>query len=350
MKKLFCLLLFQASLLVSFACINEYHIDKYNRQHSRHEKTPVFYNSPDIAGATRFLSKYDPQQIEQYDKEIQSDIAVNLLYVGKKEEALSILRRLQKKYPGEYTITTNLGTAYELNGKNDSALFFIKKGIDLNNDSHEGSEWVHVKILEAKIHMAGHPGWLYTHRVLNTGASFSSPFSEILSSKTGDIEYQLQERVPFTPYPDAIMGNVFDELGDLYATQQSIELAYMAYDFSLLYDSSDRYTVRDKMKVLQPLLAEHHIPLPSWRDNYLSRTGKKITASAIDIAEKQLNDKNIREGQAAIGNLWDNLSGARQRRKQKEERRRAWLMVAGLVLVSGITITGLYRRQRKAAA
>jgi len=45
----------------------------------------------------------------------------------------------------------DLGTAYELAGKNEPALRWIREGLRRNPNSHKGTEWLHVKILEAKI-------------------------------------------------------------------------------------------------------------------------------------------------------------------------------------------------------
>ncbi len=328
------------------ACYNESHVNKSGKQTKRVEPMALFYNEPDKAEAKSFLAKYNLTALKTYDKEIQSDIAVNLGYLGRYPEALDILKKLQQKYPSDYNIAANLGTTYELLGKNELALLFINKGLQLNPDSHEGSEWVHVKILEAKIKMAGTPEWIYKNRILGTGVNFDSKESEALNDKAWDVEYQLQERIPFTPFPDALLANVFDELGDLYATQQSVELAYIAYDFALRNDSSDHFGVKAKMEALKPVLKKNKIPVPSWKEHYYNRKLSKIQSEITEEIVKQLtNPEKLKETTATINELVDGFSG---RNKEKEaQNRKNNLILAGSIILAGFVAIFIYTRLKK---
>jgi tetratricopeptide (TPR) repeat protein len=323
------------SLLPSHACYNETHVNKNGKQTNRVEPMALFYNEPDKAEARKFLAGYDLAKIKEYDKDIQSDMAVNLGYLGRYDEALVILKRLQLAFPDDYNIAANLGTTYELTGKNDLALQFIKKGLALNPDSHDGSEWVHVKILEAKLKMAVEPGWLYKNRVLGTGVTFDSKESGILNDKAWHVEYQLRERVPFTPFPDPLLANVFDELGDLYATQQSVELAYIAYDFSLRYDSADHYGVKAKMEALKPVLKKNKIPIPSWKQHYYNQELSKLQAEITEEVINQLSDpEKLKKTTDAVQGMVDSFSG--RDRRLEEEKRRKNLILAGITVLSGL--------------
>lgn len=327
------------------ACYNETHVNKNGKSTIRSEPMALFYNEPDKKVATEYLANHDLTKIKTYDADIQSDIAVNLGYLGRYAEALEILNRLQKEHPDNYNYAANLGTTYELLGKNELALQFIKKGIEINPDSHEGSEWVHVKILEAKLKMATQPGWVYQNRVLGTGVNFDSKESEILNEKTWHVEYQLQERIPFTPFPDALLANVFDELGDLYATQQSVELAYVAYDFAQRNDSADHFRVKAKMEALKPILKKNKIAIPSWKQHYynrkLSKLQAEITEEVVDFITKPGNGKDSFEG---ITGLIDRFTG---RNKEQEARnRRNNLIIAGSVILLGFAGIFMYIRRK----
>ena len=81
----------------------------------------------------------------------RSDYAVALMYLGRHQEAVTLLHQLEAERPGEYFVAGNLGTAYELTGKNEEALRWIREAIRRNPAAHEGTEWLHAKILEAKI-------------------------------------------------------------------------------------------------------------------------------------------------------------------------------------------------------
>src|SRR5258708_7777149 len=96
----------------------------------------------------------------------RSDYSVALMFLGRSEEAVTLLNQLEKEKPGEYFIAANLGTAYELSGNNEEALKWIKEGIHRDPTSHEGTEWLHVKILEAKITQEKDPHYFKTHSVL----------------------------------------------------------------------------------------------------------------------------------------------------------------------------------------
>jgi len=344
------LIIFLSFLVITFvplhACYNETHINKNGKNTNRSEPMALFYNEPDKVEARSFLAKYDLARLKDYDKDIQSDIAVNLSYLGRYSEALDILKKLQAAHPEDYNITANLGTTFELLGKNDLALQFIKKGIQLNPDSHEGSEWVHVKILEAKLKMAGQPGWIYNNRVLGTGVSFDSKESENLNNKAWHVEYQLKERIPFTPFPDAILANVFDELGDLYATQQSVELAYVAYDFALRNDSADHFGVKTKMEALKPILRKNKIGIPSWKGHYYNRQLSKLQAEIAEEVLKVLtNPDKAKDSIEGIMGLIDRFTG---RNKEQEARnRRNNLILAGTIVLAGFAGMLIYTRRKK---
>jgi tetratricopeptide (TPR) repeat protein len=335
---------------VVWACYNEMHIDKNGKSTNRHEPMNYYYNEPDKKTAKKFLAKYDLKKIPTYPSDEQSDIAVNLAYLGRYDEALYILRRLQISHPNDYNIAANLGTTYELVGKNDSALLFIKKGMQLNPDSHEGTEWVHVKILEAKLKMANNPNWINSNSVLGTGVSFSSKKSERLFQKAEDIEYQLQERIPFTPFPDALLGNVFNELGDLYATQHSVELAYIAYQFSLANDMADHFGVKKKMEQLKPILQKNNIPLPSWRAYYRNREHDQIKAEVVEGIIDQFTDKEkAKQTKGTVTTLFETLGIETPAERRKRERRRNLYIGAGIFALAVIGYVG-YRigiRKRK---
>jgi tetratricopeptide (TPR) repeat protein len=347
MKKFIALLIAVAIVKATIACLNETHTDKYGNTHIR-DKPLMFYNGPDKKNAAEYLKKYDLNKIGQYDKDVQSDIAVQLDYLGRYDEALTILKRLQQQYPDDYNIAANLGTTYELTGNNELALQFIKKGMQLNPGSHEGSEWVHIKILEAKMQLAKNPDWLLKNRVLHTGVNFNSKESEALSEKIYDIEYQLEERVPFTPFPDKILGNVFDELGDLLATQESMELAYAMYDFSLKYDPADNYGAAKKMEELKPLLIKNKLVPLGWKSYYYNRELSQIQAEVTEeVITVIANPDSVSKKIGGFKSMVDVFTGEKARR-EKEKKRRQLFLFAGIGIAAAAVIGfALYKKRKK---
>src|SRR5690606_28826111 len=74
--------------------------------------------------------------------EYLSDIGYVLVIQGKYAEALNLYLEIEKSHPNRYSTASNLGTIYELLGKNEKALEWIKKSVAINPHSHESSEWL----------------------------------------------------------------------------------------------------------------------------------------------------------------------------------------------------------------
>jgi tetratricopeptide (TPR) repeat protein len=186
-------------------------------------------------------------EVERYQAE--SNYAVVLLRMGKTEKALAILERLIQTYPNEYNIVANLGTTYELTGQNEKALQYIKKGLELNKESHAGSEWIHVKILEAKIAMQQNPNWLKENDILGKEARETAQSKEEVKIKgmIDELGYQLFERTQFIQPKDVMVGDLIMFLGDLYKQNRERINAINSYKLA------KKYTV-SKPEVLQASL------------------------------------------------------------------------------------------------
>ncbi len=181
-----------------------------------------------------------------------SDYSVCLMKLGKSREALDILTNLYSHYPKEYKIASNLGTAYELNGMADSALKYIRRGMELNPHDHEGSEWVHEKILETKLAMMKDPGFLKDRSVLQLTESQKKDTMVLYH-----ISIQLQERVPFIPVKDAIMASLFTDLGDISANLKSVEYARAYYQIAKEYYGGSSTELDNKIKEMAKLMNKY---------------------------------------------------------------------------------------------
>lgn len=169
--------------------------------------------------------------------EIRNDLAVALVHLGQVEEAIAILEELERKSPGQYAVAANLGTAYELNGENRKALEWIKEGVNRKRESHYGTEWLHVKILEAKLAMEQDPDWLKYHSVLETDfGTNEKPAPEIFTTdylgqkkNLNEIEdalaYQLHERLEFIKPPEPVVADLLVDLSRAFAVLRTPEHA-----------------------------------------------------------------------------------------------------------------------------
>jgi hypothetical protein len=190
----------------------------------------------------------------------RNDYAVALMYLGRSSDAVELLEKLETERPATYEIAANLGTAYELSGNNQRALHWIKEGITRNEDSHFGTEWLHVKILEAKLRQEKDSDYFKNHSVLNLDLSSIKavnrhdtitmdgeawPIEEI----TRAIDYQLIERLKFVKGKDPSVGSLLFDYAALEAASQTLESASALLKMAMEYGyPSERIT---------PLLAKY---------------------------------------------------------------------------------------------
>jgi len=195
------------------------------------------------------------------DPLVHSDHAAILVRLGRLDEAIALLEDLEKRSPGNYYVAANLGTALELKGDLEGALQWIQEGIRRNPEAHNGTEWLHVKILEARIALAKDPTWLETHSVL--GIDFGSEpkpamppgflvrgsagFSEGERARAA-LELQLHERLSLVKPPDPIVGDLLFDLSNVWALSASVEHARLALDLAEQYGVPRPLLARERSK------------------------------------------------------------------------------------------------------
>ncbi len=174
---------------------------------------PVDTKSKDV----RFGLSKMKSGLEKGDFEAAVDYCLYLIYDKQYKEAEKECRKVLKKWPQKYESAANLGTILEVNGKHKEALKWIKRSIEINPESHGGSEWIHVKILEAKLS----PDVAWTGPEM-TGFNFgqdSLPNSGQDSSTLAELQkhlfYQLNERVTFIQPEDPFIAALMFELGNV---------------------------------------------------------------------------------------------------------------------------------------
>ena len=196
----------------------------------------------------------------------RSDRAATLVYQGKAKEAVEILTEVEKEKPGEYIVAANLGTAYELHGDLPKAHHWISEAIRRNANAHDGTEWLHLLILDARMGLAKDPKRLETHSVL--GVDFGKdpepisppawPKGQSLRSTQHALEYQLHERMGFVPAPDPVVGDLLFDLGNVLASSMTVEHAIAVYDLALTYKPVQAELVAKRRAHLQDVIDSRH--------------------------------------------------------------------------------------------
>lgn len=180
--------------------------------------------------------------LEQYYKATKnlnylSDKGYVLIVLGKYQEAIDLYKRIEAIQPNRYSTASNIGTAYELIGKNTEALKWIEKAIKLNPDSHHKSEWIHGNILKAKL-----KGERYYTTDFILGFNFGNetiPETKLTKRELQDLRqslyYQLNERVSFVEPKEKIVAQLLFELGNMAFLLGNKDEAYDNYKLAEKY-------------------------------------------------------------------------------------------------------------------
>jgi hypothetical protein len=176
-----------------------------------------------------------------------NDLGVVLIYRRSYARAIDHFLDVERRFPGRHQTAANLGTALELAGYDEVALRWIRIGIRRNQNEHQRSEWLHARILQAKIVLKRDPHYL-DHRSV-AGLDFSRALipkmpamplgndgrrvSPALLERS--LSYQLFERTQFVKPKDPVVANLLMDWATLHLAGGSIENA------TALYDLAERY-------------------------------------------------------------------------------------------------------------
>ena len=251
------------------ACINTLRSDLY-----------MYKSQSDAERVKEVVAKLEEEYREDPTLETTNDLAVGRVFAGRYDDAIALLREAETKFPGNAVVAANMGTAFELAGNDDEALRWISEGVRRDPKEHVGSEWLHVRILEAKIALAKDPDWLRTHTVL--GVKFGTdpvpvrsgelPKDERGVSRTvrdvvRAIDYQLGERTTFVKPPDAVVADLYAAGGDLiWANGKARTLDdHLGYP-EFYYESALEYSANAAQSLVETRMASFKTMFPnsSW--------------------------------------------------------------------------------------
>ncbi|MBE8725232.1 tetratricopeptide repeat protein [Flavobacterium hungaricum] len=185
----------------------------------------------------RIIKELDSLYKKTDDLDYLSDKGYLLIVLGKYQEALNLYLNIEKREPNRYSTASNLGTLYELMGENQKAYTWIKKSIEINPESHNGSEWLHLKILEAKIKnlkdISGQ--FLINTNFGNKGEPQTKLSKTQIDELLQSIYYQVNERMSFIEPKDKVISILLFELANLTELKGENENALQIYRTARVY-------------------------------------------------------------------------------------------------------------------
>lgn len=186
--------------------------------------------------------------------------AITLMRLGEAKKAVKVLERLERSHPGLYNTAANLGTAYELSGDLWKARTWIKKGIERNPKSHDGTEWLHVGILDARLSLVKDPDWLAENSVL--GLDFgenptpTTPEGIDYEKTMKALKYQLRERISFVDPTDPIVADLLFDLANLTALKGAPDEAAAVLRLARLYNPNMHRPLDKRLEFFEFLAKE----------------------------------------------------------------------------------------------
>jgi tetratricopeptide (TPR) repeat protein len=193
--------------------------------------------------------------------EVKEDDAVILMLKGEYEASIKELLELNEKNQTKYSIASNLGTAYELNGENKKALQWITEGIKRDSNSHYGTEWLHQLILKVKIELEKKPKLLEEKRVITLPKKFTLDSNITIDKKIYTIykikdalQYQLQERLVFVKPQEAVVADLLFTFAKIEAQTSTLEEAISYLELAKLYGFSDPKLLEERMAFYQNII------------------------------------------------------------------------------------------------
>ena len=200
------------------------------------------------------------------DFKTQNDLAVTLVYLGRYPAALSYFAAIESNVPNQFATAANMGTTYELLGNATEAQRWIRESLRRKTDYHDNSEWIHLKVLEAKrsgINPTsvigldfGNRAWPSSPAELPVDAD-GKP--QTLAQVEDALIFQLHERLQFVRAPDASVASLLFDLGNLLTLRGENEQARDIFARSLKYGPANRNLVERRADAV----AEHS-PLPRY--------------------------------------------------------------------------------------
>ena len=204
-----------------------------------------------IENFEKIIKELDSLYLKTKDIAYLSDKGYVLVIQKKYDEALKLYLDIEKIKPNRYSTASNIGTIYELIGNNLKAYQWIQKAIKINPKSHESSEWLHLKILEAKI--SGDLSKTSSLFLINTSfGNDQQPKTNLSKKQLETLEkslyYQLNERISFIKKEDSIISILLFDLANIQLLEKNFRDAGIIYIQSIEYGLNDEL-IRNRLRL-----------------------------------------------------------------------------------------------------
>jgi hypothetical protein len=257
----------------ALACINS-----IGTNHHGHRFAPGNYTGDELVESLMWAAdrKYLDQEARRLATAVRTapdfaslnDLGVVLIRYGRNVEAIRLFLSNERRLPGHAETAANLGTALELAGFDEVALKWIRIGVRRNAAEHWGTEWLHVRILEAKIALKRDPAYLDGRSV--AGIAFDDALIPAMPARYPNgndgrpvlayqldqaLHYQLRERLQFVKPEDRVVANLMTDWATLNLAGGPVESAEALYALAERYGAPRTALVTARRAQIRKILA-----------------------------------------------------------------------------------------------
>lgn len=261
MKKYILLLLPLLFLAhIAFPCLNGARKQLMNGSVIYHDAGGIIPGGRILRSSEKSLRR-DLQELDSLYKSTKylnylSDKGLVFIILGEYQAAIDLYLEIEKLEPNRYSTASNIGTAYELIGENEKALYWIKKAVEIDPSLHENSEWIHINILEAKIKGEN---YYTTHHLLNTDfGTEKKPASDLSKKELIDLQnalrFQLTERMTFVKPVDKIVAQLLFDMGNITFLLGDHLVAVRDYELAIEYGFNENFANRRHAQAVHRVL------------------------------------------------------------------------------------------------
>jgi tetratricopeptide (TPR) repeat protein len=238
MKPILAVLLLLLLHGAAFACINE-------DEEGVGEPLPIalHFAPRDFKAEASTLKEKAERYLEMFGRSNESKYklvySAQLIQLGEYDKALKVLKEMaaDPSTRSWYSVAGNLGTLYELMGKNELAYQQIDRALKIRPEAHYGSEWIHLNILEVK-RTPGKPA--SSQNLIETDfgdgiAPLSTLAQEDLDELSTHLRWQLHERMNFVHPQDSIVARLLFDLANIDLLLGRYDLALENYEWARKY-------------------------------------------------------------------------------------------------------------------
>jgi tetratricopeptide (TPR) repeat protein len=333
--------------LISSACINAEGFSIFGSK-TFYDLPISFIKKIDIEKYRADALKRARQLIAEYrnkspDVHYYNELGVVRIFEGKRKEAKQLLMQGLKLDSMNYGLNSNLAVVMELEGDLDSAQLLLQKAVGINKQAHFGSEWIHLKILEATMKTLDDKNWIYKHNVIDFKALDDSlPFKKRRYGAIRtimEIEFQLKERLVFVKPVNVIVANLLLYLADLYSSEADFRYANETYLLAKEYDPKLSGIVDKRLAYIK--LHGDEIIAKFKKDTSEQKEKQKEKQSESEDQQQQ-----VQQQKDTVKAAGQNTVNANTAPKKKHKKVSNYIFFGGLGLIL-IIAASLYRRRKR---